>query len=124
MTDMENDVLEYALTLPFAYVDYPFRDNTVVVRHRENKKIFVFVLQRKGQVWVNLKCEPAKAAEWRETYASVIQGYHMNDKARWNTVILDGSVPFGVMEEMIDDSYECIKPKRKLKPENLPVDDF
>lgn len=114
MTDIEERIIEYSLTFPGAYLDYPFHDDTAAVRHRNNKKNFVFIIQKNGQIWVNLKCEPMKADFWRGVYQSVTKGYHMNDKAGWNTVIMDGSVPWDVLEEMIGDSYDLIKPKKAL----------
>lgn len=113
MTDIENRIIEYALTFSGAYLDYPFHDGTAAIRHRGNKKNFVFILHRNEQIWVNLKCEPMKADFWRSIYKSVTQGYHMNDKASWNTIIMDGSVPWDVFEEMISDSYTQTMPRIK-----------
>jgi len=45
--------------------------------------------------------DPEEAIMLRDIFASVIPGYHMN-KAQWNTVILDGSVPQGEVERMIE----------------------
>lgn len=113
MTDIETRIIEYALALPGAYLDHPFHDDIVTVRHGNNKKIFVFILHRSGQIWVNLKSEPMKADFWRGVYQSVTRGYHMNDKASWNTVIMDGSVPWDILKEMISDSYDLTKSKPK-----------
>jgi len=55
----------------------------------------------------NVKCDPEKAIEWREEYAAVQPGYHMNKKM-WNTVIVDGSIPARVLRRMIDDSYVLV----------------
>lgn len=115
MTDVENKIVEYALTFSGAYLDYPFHNDIAAIRLRQNKKNFVFIINRNGQIWANMKCEPLKADFWRRIYKSVTQGYHMNDKSRWNTVIMDGSVPWDVIEEMIGESYDMIKPKLKKK---------
>jgi predicted DNA-binding protein (MmcQ/YjbR family) len=56
---------------------------------------------------INLKCEPEKAAQLREEYASVLPGYHMSKK-HWNTVLMDGSVPDKKVKEWIDDSYNLV----------------
>ena len=48
----------------------------------------------------------------RDVFAAVRPGYHMN-KAHWNTVTLDGSIPSGEIERMIDRSYGLVV--RKLK---------
>ncbi len=113
MTDDERKIIDYASSFPGAYLDYPFHDDIAALRHRQNKKTFVFIIKRGSQLWVNLKCDPMKAGLWRGAYPAVTKGYHMNDKAAWNTVIMDGTVPWGVMEEMISDSYDITKPRTK-----------
>jgi predicted DNA-binding protein (MmcQ/YjbR family) len=56
---------------------------------------------------INLKCEPEYAVELRERYQGITPGYHMN-KLHWNTVMLDGSVPWKLVMELIDHSYELV----------------
>lgn len=56
---------------------------------------------------INLKCEPEYAEELRERYQGITPGYHMN-KLHWNTVMLDGSVPWKLVMELIDHSYELV----------------
>jgi len=56
---------------------------------------------------MNLKCDPAEAFILRDIFESVKPGYHMN-KAHWNTVILDQSIPQGEIERMIDNSYSLV----------------
>ena len=77
MTDAENRIIQYALTFPAAYLDYPFHNDIAAIRHGQNKKNFVFIVKRDGQIWMNLKCEPIKAGFWRGVYKSVTKGYHM-----------------------------------------------
>lgn len=60
-----------------------------------------------GHYCVNLKCDPDEAIMLRDIFPSVIPGYHMN-KATWNTVILDGSIPSGEIERMIDNSFNLV----------------
>jgi predicted DNA-binding protein (MmcQ/YjbR family) len=65
----------------------------------------------------NVKCDPEKAIEWREQFAAVQPGYHMNKKM-WNTVIVDGSIPGRLLRQMIDDSYQLVVmslPKKSLE---------
>ena len=56
---------------------------------------------------INLKCDPEEAMALRDIFESVLPGYHMN-KAHWNTVILDGSIPTGEIERMIDSSFGLV----------------
>ena len=67
-----------------------------------------------GHYCVNLKCEPVEAIMLRDIFPSVIPGYHMN-KSQWNTVILDGSIPQGEIERMIDNSYMLVVSKMTKK---------
>lgn len=60
----------------------------------------------------NVKCDPDLALELREQYPCVIPGYHMNKK-HWNTIIVDGTVPFKQIKEWIDHSFQLVKGKKK-----------
>jgi predicted DNA-binding protein (MmcQ/YjbR family) len=59
---------------------------------------------------VSVKCEPALAERLRETHPEVLPGYHLN-KRHWNTVIVDGSLPEQMIEDMIEDSYDLVVSK-------------
>jgi predicted DNA-binding protein (MmcQ/YjbR family) len=37
----------------------------------------------------------------------VLPGYHLNKK-HWNTVIIDGSMPERMIEDMVEDSYDLV----------------
>lgn len=65
-----------------------------------------------GIAYINLKCEPDRAQELRDSYPSIQPGYRMN-KVHWNTILLDGSVPDDLVLELIDHSYQRVL-------ENLP----
>ncbi|SEL76947.1 Predicted DNA-binding protein, MmcQ/YjbR family [Colwellia chukchiensis] len=67
-----------------------------------------------GHYCLNLKCDPDEAVILRDIFTAVIPGYHMN-KAQWNTVILDGSIPQGEIERMIDNSYQLVVSKMSKK---------
>lgn len=56
---------------------------------------------------VNLKCDPERAIELRETYQGIQPGYHMN-KQHWNTVKTSQDVPEELFKQLIDHSYELI----------------
>lgn len=100
------DVIKYCLQFNNVYEDYPFNDpNWCVIRHKGNKKIFAFIFNRDGYVWVNVKCDPEWRDFWRETFDSVIPAYHLNKK-HWNSIILDGSVPNEDIQRMISESYD------------------
>jgi predicted DNA-binding protein (MmcQ/YjbR family) len=114
------ELIAYCLTFPAAYEDYPFDEDTgaenawTVMRHGANKKSFAFIFERSGKLCVNLKCEPMYADFLRGIYPAITPGYHMN-KAHWNTVSLDGSVPEDELLDLVNRSYDLIKPKLKNK---------
>jgi predicted DNA-binding protein (MmcQ/YjbR family) len=84
---------------------FPFGEITLVFKVRG--KIFLLTSLDEPILQFNVKCDPEKATEWREQFAAVTPGYHMNKKM-WNTVLVDGSVSRKVLREMIDDSYELV----------------
>lgn len=100
---------DYFLSKPEAWLDYPFGPDTCVPKVR--KKMFATLGEEldndKPLARINLKCEPSEALLLRDVFKSVIPGYHMN-KTHWNTVLLDGSVPRGELERMIDNSYALV----------------
>ena len=105
MTTRE-EALRYGMTFPDVYQDMPFRDtNWVLVRCVRNQRAFLWTYEYEGTMRINVKVDPAWRDFWRQTYASVIPGYHQN-KEHWNTVILDGTVPDEVVKRMIAESYD------------------
>lgn len=56
---------------------------------------------------VNLKCNPEKAQQYRETFEEIIPGFHMN-KTHWNTVSVHGTLEDRFICELIDHSYELV----------------
>jgi len=111
-------IIDYCLTLPAAYEDYPFSDIKdigiwTVMRHRTNKKTFAQIYERHGNLCVNLKCDPLEADFLRQMFADVTPGYHMNE-THWNTVII-GGVPDEMLRQMIEHSYDLIKPKARRR---------
>ncbi len=105
--------IDLCLTLNNTYEDYPFDDtNWTVIRHKENKKVFAWIFEREGHIWINLKGKPEWNDFWRSSFNSVIPAYHLN-KTHWNSVILDGTVPEENIYDMITESYELTMPKTK-----------
>ena len=59
---------------------------------------------------INVKVDPQWRDFWRDTYESVLPGYHQN-KEHWNTVILNGSIPAEEIKRMIAESYDLVVKK-------------
>lgn len=105
-TAQAEQVRGYLLTKPEAQEDYPFGADILVPK--VSGKMFATYAQNKdGFMHMNLKCDPQEAIMLRDVFESVLPGYHMN-KTHWNTVILDGSIPMGEVERMIDRSYGLV----------------
>ena len=108
MMTTRKQVLQYGLSFPDTYQDAPFHDdNWQLVRYKGNKKAFLWTYEKDGYLNLNVKSDPAKAYFWRDVYVAVIPGYHQN-KAHWNTIILDGSIPDKDVKLMIAESYDLI----------------
>ena len=118
-------VEQYLLTKPETMIDYPFGGEVQVFKVK-NKMFATLSLGKmgkgdadtssseEGSWWMNLKCDPEEAIMLRDIFPSVIPGYHMN-KRLWNTIILDGSIPQGEIERMIDNSFKLVVSKMAKK---------
>lgn len=114
-----NAAKQYLLNKPEAEESEPFGDDIPVFKVRN--KIFAILGVNEGIAQVNLKCDPDEALALRDIFDAVIPGYHMNKK-HWNTVILNGSIPKGEIERMIDHSYGLIvKGLKKREREGLEI---
>lgn len=100
----------YCLSKAAVEESMPFGPDVVVFK--TSGKIFLLLSLDTAQTQFNVKCNPEKAEELRETYPCVLPGYHMNKK-HWNTIIIDGSVPARMLQSWIDDSYALVSRKKK-----------
>ena len=99
---------KYFLARPAAELDFPFGPDVYVFKVAG--KMFGTLGWEEKIPRINLKCDPEQALMLRDIFTAVMPGYHMN-KTHWNTVILDGSVPPGEIERMIDHSYALVVKK-------------
>ncbi|MEM7077691.1 MAG: MmcQ/YjbR family DNA-binding protein [Pseudomonadota bacterium] len=103
---MDGDAAKaYFLGLPDAWLDFPFGVDVHVFK--VHTKMFGTLGWEDDLARINLKCDPDQAVALRDIFPSVLPGYHMN-KLHWNTVLLDGSVPAGEIERMIELSFELV----------------
>ena len=96
---------QYLLGKPEAMEDYPFGPDVAVMKVRD--KMFATLGQEGGEGRMNLKCDPDQALALRDIFTAVLPGYHMNKK-HWNTIKLDGSIPEGEIQRMIDHSFALV----------------
>ncbi len=101
----EAQARKYFLSLNGAWEDYPFGPEVSVFKVRD--KMFATLGVDDGIWRVNLKCDPDEALMLRDLFPAVLPGYHMN-KRHWNTVLLDGSIPRGELERMMDNSSALV----------------
>ena len=102
---------DVCLALAGAVETFPFGPETSVFK--VEGKMFALSQLASSDRRVSLKCEPQLAEQLRATHAAVIPGYHL-DKRHWNTVIIDGSLPDRMIEEMVEDSYDLVVSKLPL----------
>ncbi|MEQ3722622.1 MmcQ/YjbR family DNA-binding protein [Alcanivorax sp.] len=98
-------VRTYLLGKPEAREDFPFGPDVAVMKVRD--KMFATLGREGGEGRMNLKCDPDQALALRDIFAAVLPGYHMNKK-HWNTIKLDGSIPEGEIQRMIDHSFALV----------------
>jgi len=90
---------------PGATEGYPFGQGAFVFK--VGGKIFAIVADDEEPPQVSLKCDPDRALELRDVFASVKPGYHLN-KTHWNTVTMDESIPDDELMEWIEHSYDLV----------------
>lgn len=106
---------EYCLAKKGVTEGFPFDGNTLVFKVMN--KLFALTDVEQFQS-VNLKCDPERAIELRESNEGIIAGYHMNKK-HWNTVDTQGAVEDHLILELTDHSYGLVVKglTKKLKEE-------
>lgn len=109
----KEDIIKYCLSMENIFLDYPFpNDNeSVVVKHKDNKKWIALIMNVKNKIYVNVKTNPDFSDLVRNTYSYIIPAYHMN-KEHWNTIILQESMDKNIVEELINQSYELTKSRK------------
>jgi predicted DNA-binding protein (MmcQ/YjbR family) len=95
------------LSKPGARETFPFGPQVAVYKTKAGKMFAT--LAPDDESWAgNLKCDPHWALTLRKQYPGLIDpGYHMNKK-HWNTVLLNGSLPPGLIHKMVDLSFALV----------------
>src|SRR5438067_8364090 len=99
------ELRDHCLGFPGSAETFPFGPETSVFKVAGK----MFALSRLGgrPLQVSLKCEALLAERLRDVQPAVLPGYHLN-KRHWNTVIIDGSIPDRIINDMIEDSYDLV----------------
>lgn len=113
-------VEEYLLSMPNAWLDYPFGKDVAVYKigpkndkkgneetNSKGGKMFALVSEGKEPIQLSLKCDPILAETLREKYETVQAGYHLNKK-HWNTLVLTGQLPWEEVQALVRHSYDLV----------------
>jgi len=98
------DFRDYCLSKKGVTESFPF-DKTTLVFKVGNKMFALAGID--NFEYINLKCDPERCIELRETFDGVKPGYHMNKKL-WNSVYMNTDVQEQLVLELIDHSYDLI----------------
>jgi predicted DNA-binding protein (MmcQ/YjbR family) len=100
-----DEIRAHCLSKKLVTEDLPFGEDTLVFRVAD--KIFLLTGLNAETVSINVKCDPERAINLRESHADVKPGYHMNKK-HWNKVDCEGALSKAVIKELIDHSYDLV----------------
>lgn len=106
------ELREFCISKKGVTESFPFGEETLVFKVMD--KAFLLTGIDSNPVEFNVKCDPEKAIELRETYSCVKPGYHMNKK-HWNTITVDGEASGKLLKEWISDSYDLVVKKLTKK---------
>jgi len=111
-------IIDYCLKKPGAYLDYPFEPDVPIVKVKAPSqvkgRIFAQVFNLRGEPKTTLSCTPESAEFYRSVYpGSVTRGWHCPpvQQPHFNTVNLDGSVSDEEILRMIDHAYDVVVAK-------------
>ena len=100
---------EWCLSMPGAIEDFPFAPGVSVFKIAG--KVFALSSLTADPLTVSVKCDPVLAESLRGSYASIVPGYHLN-KRHWLTVTLNEDAGDVMVRDLVQDSYDLVKPKR------------
>ena len=95
----------YCLSKKHVSESFPFDQQTLVFKVGD--KMFSLTSLEKHPTSVNLKCDPERAIELRDSHSEITAGYHMSKK-HWNTVSFHSDVNDKMMCDLINDSYDLV----------------
>lgn len=103
------EIYQFCMDKPGVTEDFPF-DKSILVFKVCGKMFALCGLDKweSGNKSINLKCDPQRALELRNSYSNIRPGWHMNKK-HWNTVVLNShQITPSFLKELIDHSYAMV----------------
>lgn len=109
-------LVDFCMKKPGVTQEFPFDKKTMVFKVLGKMFILTNVTEwEQYRSKINLKNTPDKNEILRDSYASIIPGYHMNKK-HWNTINLyDEELSDNIIFDLIDESYEIVRSKLSKK---------
>lgn len=105
------EIEDYILSFPKSWLDFPFGEDVSVYKIGKAEsgegKMFALIAEGSDPLRLSLKCDPLLAEKLRETYETVLPGYHLNKK-HWNTILCTGQVPDDELRSLISISYNLV----------------
>ncbi|MEA2412258.1 MAG: hypothetical protein QOC77_2819 [Thermoleophilaceae bacterium] len=105
------EIRSHCLDMPGAVETYPFGPTASVFK--VGGKIFAIASLAKEPFTISLKCEPEIGELLRAGHESIVPGYHLN-KRHWITVTVGGDVAAPLIRDLIEDSYDLVRPRRTV----------
>jgi predicted DNA-binding protein (MmcQ/YjbR family) len=96
------------LEMPGAEETFPFTEGVSVFKIAG--KIFAIAPLDDEPLKVSVKCDPELGEQLRGAYDSIVPGYHLN-KRHWVTVTLGQDAPDELVAQLVEDSYDLVKPR-------------
>lgn len=104
-----NEIIDYCLRKPGAYLDYPFGPDATIVKVK--KRIFAQLFTLKGEPMATFNCDAMTGDFYRNMYPGIVtRGYHCPamQQPYFSTIKLNGAVPDDVIKDMFDHSYNRV----------------
>jgi len=108
----QTQIKTYCLAKIGAYHEYSFGPDVSVIKvkapSQEKGMIFAMLFDLRGEPKVTLKCDIQHGEFYRSIFPdTVTRGYHCPpiQQPYFNTVTLDGTVPYDTLVEMIDHAH-------------------
>lgn len=102
---MQARIRTMALAKRWVTEELPFDDETLV--YKVAGKMFLLMSTERVPLVLSMKCDPQRAQDLRASYPAITGAFHMN-KTHWNALTLDGSIPWSLVEELVQHSYELV----------------
>ena len=97
-------IWNYCLSKNGVEETFPFNPITLVFK--VGGKVFA-LFDVDNFTGINLKCDPERSIDLRESHSGIIPAFHMNKK-HWNTVKVNEDVSQDLLIELINHSYDLV----------------